>query len=1437
MANIVVTETASNISVNSTSNVVTVTNTPANISFATVSAVSNAAVREAISVTDSGGDGSLTYSNATGVINYTGPSASEVRSHFSATSPMQLSSGVISIDSNAVFSGKTTDDLTQGSTNKYFTTSGATVNTDALTEGSTNLYYTTARSNSAIAAYTGAMTNMTGNINTTANISATKNITTGGYIELTDSTTPHILASATNDLQLKGFDGSGFNTVDFNFGNATSKAEISLGHSNANAVVRIAGQLPSSNEPFIQYLANTTHPSKGNIGGWFMGYGQSEDNSSASYQTGVLWNRPNNTFIANNIETNTITRVGNITSSGNIEASYYKGNGSELTGIVSSYGNTQVAAYLPVNTANVQTNNLYVGNRIFFANVQAMGVSGTDGNVYITASLDTPEIVMNKTSNKGNILNARLIAGDELTLTTTASVTGNITGGNLSTGGTLTVGNGASITGNLNVTGNINSETVTDLFVEDRNITLQFGQTGTPSANSQLFVDRGSSSNTYVKWDETGDAWKFSNDGSTEYKIAASTSDLAEGTNLYYTTARANTAIAAYTGALTNLTGNITTTANISGGNILGTVRGAIDSTSNITTTANISGGNVLGIVKGEVNTTSNITTTANISAGNVLGTFIGNITGNVTGSPSSLAGLDTADLAEGTNLYFTNARANAAFVDSLDNITTAISSDSNITTTANISGGNILGTHRGAIDSTSNITTTANINAGGGTLTGILTSNANAKFVNMDIDTLESTQGNITSTANIVLGLGSDSNISLKPSGDINANIVQATTQMGVSRILAYGTDAPNVRIRAGTNAANADLNYLGRIRLEKELVAGTGGSRILDVDTSGYGVKEADTHTSFDNVGFKSLMCQVSASSGSNELTFAPLFGGAFGTTVFLGRQTSATAFTSSFGLGATAEAALTNATGSGGAGANAKGWTLYVLASASETGHLPKTAHMTSISGNVATFSENFTSAVAAGGSGFSALLVPNLFSSTQNIGMSVDTDTANTQIPYAGTRPRYSEYDLPQTLSNVTLDRIPYNTSGGASTVNLANVNMRNIPKLSSESGSGFKLSDGSLLIGNSLTPDVTTSGTEVLQPAVASLQGVASELDGETTYTVDNAPQNKFNFYNYQDNNFIALSAADGNALPKWTTFLGQSGNNISDARQLNSPTIDFRAIGGKSSNRSSTSLAVGSNVTIGKINFSGRSADLTAVDPFYAPSGIIVQTAKDRATTDNVASADLYITNTHKTSYRNGANVSSGGIPSTFIANQAGNTIIAAKPDGTVSLRPQRDYGADGSTGNATYTQNRFPDELHEFHSFLGAGYLSSKAGTLVEIQPKSGQTFDNTSGFNYDSKGNATIRISTHEANSSAKAQWDITNEQSSGNLILRDHTNSSDKVELSAARTEFSSSLRLQNLNTTQINALSGPLAGDMVFNTTLNQVCVYNGSAWQKITQSAM
>ena len=51
--------------------------------------------RRAISATDAGGDGSFSYNSSTGVFTYTGPSATEVRAHISATSPITFTSGVI----------------------------------------------------------------------------------------------------------------------------------------------------------------------------------------------------------------------------------------------------------------------------------------------------------------------------------------------------------------------------------------------------------------------------------------------------------------------------------------------------------------------------------------------------------------------------------------------------------------------------------------------------------------------------------------------------------------------------------------------------------------------------------------------------------------------------------------------------------------------------------------------------------------------------------------------------------------------------------------------------------------------------------------------------------------------------------------------------------------------------------------------------------------------------------------------------------------------------------------------------------------------------------------------------------------------------------------------------------------------------------------------
>ena len=67
------------------------------LTLAGSAAYGDADARQAVSVTDSGGDGSLAYNNSTGVITYTGPSASEVRSHISAGTGVSISSGEVSI--------------------------------------------------------------------------------------------------------------------------------------------------------------------------------------------------------------------------------------------------------------------------------------------------------------------------------------------------------------------------------------------------------------------------------------------------------------------------------------------------------------------------------------------------------------------------------------------------------------------------------------------------------------------------------------------------------------------------------------------------------------------------------------------------------------------------------------------------------------------------------------------------------------------------------------------------------------------------------------------------------------------------------------------------------------------------------------------------------------------------------------------------------------------------------------------------------------------------------------------------------------------------------------------------------------------------------------------------------------------------------------------
>jgi hypothetical protein len=68
----------------------------------------DARARASVSVTDAGGDGSLSYNSSSGVITYTGPSAAEVRAHISGGTGVTISSGEIAIGQSVA----TTADVT-----------------------------------------------------------------------------------------------------------------------------------------------------------------------------------------------------------------------------------------------------------------------------------------------------------------------------------------------------------------------------------------------------------------------------------------------------------------------------------------------------------------------------------------------------------------------------------------------------------------------------------------------------------------------------------------------------------------------------------------------------------------------------------------------------------------------------------------------------------------------------------------------------------------------------------------------------------------------------------------------------------------------------------------------------------------------------------------------------------------------------------------------------------------------------------------------------------------------------------------------------------------------------------------------------------------------------------------------------------------------------
>ena len=114
-----------------------------------------------------------------------------------------------------------------------------------------------------------------------------------------------------------------------------------------------------------------------------------------------------------------------------------------------------------------------------------------------------------------------LVAGTGVTLTNNSGETATPT---IAIG--QAVGTGASVTfaeitttgnvvigGDLTVSGNTTTVNTEQLNVEDNIITLNSGVTGAPTLNSGVEINRGTSTDVAILWNETTDKWTFTNDG------------------------------------------------------------------------------------------------------------------------------------------------------------------------------------------------------------------------------------------------------------------------------------------------------------------------------------------------------------------------------------------------------------------------------------------------------------------------------------------------------------------------------------------------------------------------------------------------------------------------------------------------------------------------------------------------------------------------------------------------------------------------------------------------------------------------------------------------------------------------------------------------------------------------------------------------------------
>ena len=492
-----------------------------------ISAAANPNARAAISVTDAGGDGSLSYNSTSGVITYTGPSKAEVLAHLSAGGDLSFNgtTGEFSVttyksaDFTTDFNNKSTTNLSEGSNlyhtegrvNTIFDTRLATKSTSNLSEG-TNLYFTNARADARVLAVMDSdqldllakdYATKTGT-QTLTNKTLTSPIISG--IILRDS------AGDQNAITTHAYSGLSFNSSKnlgdsnhtvYHFGGDSSRDTIvSLGKNDQfNHAIGVTGT-QAANDFIIGYGGNATN------------FRIQKDLGNDTYNLAggtdlFKIDSEGQTHIPSNIQSTNktsgaLTVVGGVGISGDLRASEILASGNvqaqgnfigNVTGQVSTlsnhntgglsegtnkyYTSTRVDSDFDARLATKNTGNLTEGSNKYYTTARAdsdakNAVSVTDAGGDGSLSYNPTNGVITYQGPVASDTRAHFSGGTGVTLTGgTISI-----GQDVSTSSVVTFAGGSTFSGDLNVSGDlivggdqINNQ-VTDLRVTNAMIKL-----------------------------------------------------------------------------------------------------------------------------------------------------------------------------------------------------------------------------------------------------------------------------------------------------------------------------------------------------------------------------------------------------------------------------------------------------------------------------------------------------------------------------------------------------------------------------------------------------------------------------------------------------------------------------------------------------------------------------------------------------------------------------------------------------------------------------------------------------------------------------------------------------------------------------------------------------------------------------------------------------